>query len=615
FKEWTVVSGGVDVSGNEFTIGTSDVVIAAVWENITYTVTLNDGAGSGGQGTVQVTFDEMFPSVAVPEYTGYDFGGYFGNSDGNGKQYTDSDGNGVSTWDIDSNATLYAKWTEKTYAVVYNPNNGSENLVLVSGLTSGTLQSLNEFRPPGTPEGRTDMIFIGWTLSADSKVYTKDDDAAGPDTVTAVTIAYSDVTVYAAWGLDTNNNGTADIYEEEYTLTYDMNGGTGPGIIKSGLLADEHTLDAMTLAHGPIGETGVVFIGWTEERDTKIYGKDDDIPPETIGKVTITDNDVTIYAVWGYDENGDGIPDVLEYTLTYDVNGGNFDGPDSILLPKQNGYQISEEGPTHSPVDGSEVLFIGWMPVDRDGIFSKGDPAPVIITSVDMTADATVYAAWGYDKNGDGIPDVMEAEDVDASYMITSSSDSGSNITPNGMTQIISRGSQTYMFSAKPGNTISSVLVDGTPLTPEQVESGTYTFRNVLSNHSIEVITGEPAVLDITVGYGIGEIWYSINGSPFTEYVSPVTLPHHADVSVTAYAGDGYEFRNWWNDGITYDQETISFNDVMTPLYLEVYFYDEQYGQISNGNTLWLIIGAMILVAAMPFTLYAVLHRHSRKYE
>ncbi|KMQ50097.1 polysaccharide deacetylase [Chitinispirillum alkaliphilum] len=40
FKEWRVVSGGVTITNNSFTIGTSDVVIEAVWENI----------GDGGDG-------------------------------------------------------------------------------------------------------------------------------------------------------------------------------------------------------------------------------------------------------------------------------------------------------------------------------------------------------------------------------------------------------------------------------------------------------------------------------------------------------------------------------------------------------------------------------------
>jgi hypothetical protein len=51
YKQWSVVSGGVTITGNTFTIGTADVVIEAVWEDVsqptTYTVTVTGGTGSG----------------------------------------------------------------------------------------------------------------------------------------------------------------------------------------------------------------------------------------------------------------------------------------------------------------------------------------------------------------------------------------------------------------------------------------------------------------------------------------------------------------------------------------------------------------------------------------
>ena len=74
FKEWQVVSGGVTVTDNKFTIGTTDVTVKAVFEAIpTYTVTVqNDGNGtatadvtSGAEGT-EVTL------TATPS-SGYQF--------------------------------------------------------------------------------------------------------------------------------------------------------------------------------------------------------------------------------------------------------------------------------------------------------------------------------------------------------------------------------------------------------------------------------------------------------------------------------------------------------------------------------------------------------------
>jgi len=61
FKEWKIVSGGVSINGNTFTIGTANVVIEAVWEDVIYMVTVTGGTAnptSGKMGTsVTLTAD------------------------------------------------------------------------------------------------------------------------------------------------------------------------------------------------------------------------------------------------------------------------------------------------------------------------------------------------------------------------------------------------------------------------------------------------------------------------------------------------------------------------------------------------------------------------------
>ena len=74
FKEWQVVSGGVTITDNKFTIGTSDVKVKAIFDAIpTYTVTVqNDGNGTA---TANVTSGSKGTEViltATPS-TGYQF--------------------------------------------------------------------------------------------------------------------------------------------------------------------------------------------------------------------------------------------------------------------------------------------------------------------------------------------------------------------------------------------------------------------------------------------------------------------------------------------------------------------------------------------------------------
>ncbi len=48
FREWQVVSGGVSIEGDGFTVGTEDVVIRAVFEAIEYNITVTSEGGDAG---------------------------------------------------------------------------------------------------------------------------------------------------------------------------------------------------------------------------------------------------------------------------------------------------------------------------------------------------------------------------------------------------------------------------------------------------------------------------------------------------------------------------------------------------------------------------------------
>ena len=146
--------------------------------------------------------------------------------------------------------------------------------------------------------------------------------------------------------LTTTISITANAKDEEpgpdpsksYTLTYDANGGFGgPGQEK--VSADEAENYQLNTTDKPTHKTAedgtmIIFIGWSAEQDTKIYGASDKDGPNTIDKLTLTTND-EVYAVWGYDANEDGTPDVEEdgkYTLAYDGNAIN-DGDQVAGVP------------------------------------------------------------------------------------------------------------------------------------------------------------------------------------------------------------------------------------------------------------------------------------------
>jgi len=200
--------------------------------------------------------------------------------------------------------------------------------------------------------------------------------------------------------------------------------------------------------HDPEGTVNVLFVGWSETAITDILTKDDtDKLADLITEVTIDAEDVTVYAVWGYDTTDSGTPDVLEdmYTITYDVNDGNDDGPTPMtnLLDGET-YQLSTTGPTHDPEGTVNVLFVGWSETAITDILTKDDTDKLadLITEVTIDAeDVTVYAVWGYDTTDNGTPDVLE--DM---YTITYDVNDGNDDGPTPMTNLLD--GETYQLSA-----------------------------------------------------------------------------------------------------------------------------------------------------------------------
>ena len=241
--------------------------------------------------------------------------------------------------------------------------------------------------------------------------------------------------------------GTED--EQTYSLIYDANGGTigedvvaeatnqKPGNVKlwqwteengtftsTGTLPDGFNADTQNVpkhADAPapedtiISDAGesvpVVFIGWTEEPATDDAGKVDQSKifaageelPATKNEVTIdakTDmNGKAVYAVWGYDENGDGIADAEQVIVTpADIKiytGGN--GYSSVV----NDVNAAVDNSTTSdglPTPGYYII----LPNDvNEKVLAKAeqDGATVTNGAGQKVADLSKYLTFDY-SNG-----------------------------------------------------------------------------------------------------------------------------------------------------------------------------------------------------------------------
>ena len=97
-------------------------------------------------------------------------------------------------------------------------------------------------------------------------------------------------------------------------LIFNVNGGNnGPGIITG---IEENTVIDLSQYKVPthsddVDGTKIVFLGWSTIKSDKIYFIDDEMP-EIVTTLSINNSSVNLYAIWAYDIDQDGIPDITE---------------------------------------------------------------------------------------------------------------------------------------------------------------------------------------------------------------------------------------------------------------------------------------------------------------
>lgn len=183
-----------------------------------------------------------------------------------------------------------------------------------------------------------------------------------------------------------------------------------------------------------------------------------------------------------------------------------------------------------------------------------------------------------------------------AVYYLTAAAGPGAAISPEGTSTVVKGSSKTFRFAADEGYTVSSVTVDGMPLSQDQIASGYHTFFDVQANHTISVSSRTlrtDITLRIDIAMGKGHADYSVNGGPFIPYTEAVSLQEFSNIHLKAHAASGYQFGKWEDGDKVYDSAEIPLYDVGAPVYLELYF--EGGG---GGIPLW-AAGILLLLAAI----------------
>ena len=225
------------------------------------------------------------------------------------------------------------------------------------------------------------------------------------------------------------------------SVSFNSNSGTGE-------MSPQVSDVASNLTANQFSKSGYAFSGW----NTSANGSGTTYANNVSYNFSA---DLILYAQWS----------PLTYSVTYyDSNTASAAGADGGNAPaSQSGSAVTSVVLNSNTLSLSNYTFGGWATSNGSTTVAFSDSATV---TIETNTALSLYPVW----NG-------------VNFTITSSADVNGSISASGTTNVSTGGNQSYTFSPVSGYRISNVLVDGA----SQGAISTYTFSNVVANHTIRV--------------------------------------------------------------------------------------------------------------------------------
>ena len=410
---------------------------APIVYNITYD--FNGGAPPSSPNKSTYTITEVPFSINTtvwanqPTRTGYIFIGWIGQDIIWPLDIINVTNNSFSTAGIPENLRYTAEWATQIYSITYNLNNGTVSSPNPTSyeVTTPTFVLNNPTRDgytfagwietvsiiPSTsvtiPTGSTGSLYFTavWT-PIDYSISYVDSDGSTPITAPGAPPTYNDTQLprtfsstpvkpgftFVGWdGLGatgatitipegTRGNLTyhANWIANDYTITFNANGGTNPAIPANWLGYDMTELPKSNITVVPT-RTGYTFLGWSG------HGLTNQTAPFTISSTTTgVPGNLTYTAQWSLNT----------YTITYTLNGG------TVSPSNPTTYNVTQLPITlNNPTRGDGYRFAGW--IGSDGT------TPLITVTIPSgtTGNLNYEATWtlnsfiiSYDLAGGTVP-------------------------------------------------------------------------------------------------------------------------------------------------------------------------------------------------------------------
>ena len=415
FKEWQVISGGVTIKDNKFTMPNDNVEVKAIFEKdappapTEFIVTFDGNGGTPSVGSMTTTDQKLTSLPSASRSGSYSFDGWYTEKSGGTKITTDTV--------FHANTTVYAHWTYIGGGGGYNPpvtyytlrfeTGGGSDIPSVREAYNAYID-LTQYVP--TWRGHT---FIGW--------YT---ERSLMNKVSGVYLT-KDMTVYAGWRVDENPgtgaNPFTDVSEKDWfygdvMFVYE-NGlmlGTSKtlfsphGTATRGMMAT--ILWRMEGSPAPKGknsftdvEAGKWYadaITWTAENSIFAgYGKDKFGPDDPITREQLAAIFYRYADCKGYDltvkgnldkfKDADKITDYAKTAMQWAVGSGLVKGKSGNLLDPQGTATRAEiAAMLHRFIEKYELVQ-GKAP---GGLMGWIDPKRL---QIPKTGDSSVLGLWG----------------------------------------------------------------------------------------------------------------------------------------------------------------------------------------------------------------------------
>lgn len=511
FSGWSTSStgpGSFYAPGAYFTMGTSDVILWAVWTPY-YAVNYTGNGNTYGSSPIDTTKYKRGDIAKILGQSnlrkeGFTFSGWNTLHNAKGKFYKQYDTLIVGNNSIQLHAVWKATVTFDGQGATSGPNPSALSLYHPDTV----LLSL-----PAEPS-RSGYIFVGWYTAA-----------SGGTQFTLHTKVAGDATVYARWNPD------------QFTLTYNGNNSTGGTVPEGGEYNYNSTVPA---ASNTFTRDGYIFIGWNTAANGSgtSYAEGDTI--------TITGN-TTLFAQWSA---------TLTYTVRYNGNGNSGGN-----VPQDNATYMSGEtalvlGNTGLLVK-SDSLFTGWSRIAGGGeVYESGDTlivgvsnvtlyarwinnAPLLITGFTFTSPAAV----GVINNSANIIEVAVPYGTGITNLVPTITHTGVSVNPSSLVAQDFTNDVMYTITAADGSTKSYAVIVNIASDPAKTITA-FRFTNPEAQGEINE---NAKTISIRVPYDTDRsaliATFTATGTPVrvgsTVQVSGVTPNNFSDpVTYTVYAAD-----------------------------------------------------------------------------